>query len=257
MSWLLSINNHQVSGWNKYDDPMTASQNVLLELQKLGIEIDCAPNKLKTGNGEGVCEVLLKLTQISLQNKFRFRKPVIKEDNNFDEDADDVNADDMEGGADLADVIHAQESDEDIDEDMDFGGGDLHADLAKEMEAEMQQNAIIQSNISKEKWALEVERCAHKLKINKNATDGKEWRSHLDQTKKYADQVKASLPDTRVKLERLQDDASKALERISRKEGILSRNFQGMTGDYRAHTDQLREIQTNFTTVSKNVETLD
>merc|ERR1712226_482947 len=154
VSWLLSINNHQVSGWNKYDDPMTASQNVLLELQKLGIEIDCAPNKLKTGNGEGVCEVLLKLTQISLQNKFRFRKPVIKEDNNFDEDADDVNADDMEGGADLADVIHAQESDEDIDEDMDFGGGDLHADLAKEMEAEMQQNAIIQSNISKEKWAL-------------------------------------------------------------------------------------------------------
>ena len=30
-----------------------------------------------------------------------------------------------------------------------------------------------------------------------------------------------------------------------------------MTGDYRAHTDQLREIQTNFTTVSKNVENLD
>ena len=30
-----------------------------------------------------------------------------------------------------------------------------------------------------------------------------------------------------------------------------------MTGDYRAHTDQLREIQTSFTTVSKNVETLE
>jgi hypothetical protein len=25
ISWLLSINNHQVTGWNKYDDPMTAS----------------------------------------------------------------------------------------------------------------------------------------------------------------------------------------------------------------------------------------
>ena len=32
ISWLLSINNHQVSGWNKYDDPMTASQNVIIEL---------------------------------------------------------------------------------------------------------------------------------------------------------------------------------------------------------------------------------
>ena len=65
------------------------------------------------------------------------------------------------------------------------------------------------------------------------------------------------MPEVRSKLERLQDDAARTLERISRKEGILSRNFQGMTGDYRAHTDQLREIQTNFTTVSKNVENLD
>ena len=55
------------------------------------------------------------------------------------------------------------------------------------MEADLQQNAIIQSNVSKEKWQIEVERVAHKLKINKNAADGKEWRSHLDQTKKYAD----------------------------------------------------------------------
>lgn len=55
----------------------------------------------------------------------------------------------------------------------------------------------------------------------------------------------------------MQDDASRALDKISRKEGILSRNFQGMTGDYRAHTDSLRDIQTSFTTVSKNVETLE
>lgn len=89
---------------------------------------------------------------------------------------------------------------------------------------------------------LEVERVGHKLKINKNISDGKEWRSHLDQTKKYADQVKSSLPDVRYKLEKLQEEASKALEKISRKEGMLSRSFQGQTGDYRAHSDQLKEI---------------
>jgi len=49
--------------------------------------------------------------------------------------------------------------------------------------------------------------------------------------------VSGSLPKVRSKLERLQDDASKALDKITRKESILSRNFQGMTGDYRAHTD--------------------
>jgi len=60
-----------------------------------------------------------------------------------------------------------------------------------------------------------------------------------------------------MKLERLQDDASKALEKIAKKEQLLSRTFQGMTGDYRAHSDQLNEIQTSFTTVSKNVEDLE
>jgi hypothetical protein len=37
---------------------------------------------------------------------------------------------------------------------------------------------------------LEVERVAHRLKISKVSSDGKEWRSHLDQTKKYAENVK-------------------------------------------------------------------
>lgn len=72
---------------------------------------------------------------------------------------------------------------------------------------------------------LEVERVAHKLKINKNLADGKEWRSHLDQTNKYAESVKNSLPDVRVKLEKLSDEVSKALEKIAKKEGLLSRSF--------------------------------
>jgi len=67
--------------------------------------------------------------------------------------------------------------------------------------------AIIHSGISKEKWMIEVERVAHKLKVNKTGNDGKEWRSHLDQTKKYAESVRGALPEVKSKLERLQDDA--------------------------------------------------
>lgn len=66
-----------------------------------------------------------------------------------------------------------------------------------------------------------------------------------------------SLPEVRMKLERLQEDASRALEKIAKKEQLLSRTFQGMTGDYRAHADQLNEIQTSFSTTSKNVEDLE
>lgn len=56
---------------------MTASQNVVLELKKLGIELDMPPNKLKSGYGEGVCQVLLQLCQLSLDNRFKFKRPQI------------------------------------------------------------------------------------------------------------------------------------------------------------------------------------
>lgn len=105
---------------------------------------------------------------------------------------------------------------------------------------------------------LEVERVAHKLKINTANADGsKEWRNHLDQTKKYADQVRQALPEVRVKLERLSDEVSRALERISKKEGLLSKSFQGMTGDYRAHSERLREIQASFQTTSRAVQDME
>lgn len=41
---------------------MTASNNVILELKKLGIEMNMPPGKLKNGHGEEVCAVLLALT---------------------------------------------------------------------------------------------------------------------------------------------------------------------------------------------------
>ena len=42
--------------------------------------MDTSATKLKAGFGEGVCSVLLKLTAVSLQNKFRFKKPEMQED---------------------------------------------------------------------------------------------------------------------------------------------------------------------------------
>lgn len=46
-----------------------------------------------------------------------------EEGTGLDDEADEVNGDEMDGGADLADEIHAEaEDDEDIDEDIDLGG---------------------------------------------------------------------------------------------------------------------------------------
>eukprot|EP00349_Pseudokeronopsis_sp_Brazil_P004271 CAMPEP_0202958128 /NCGR_PEP_ID=MMETSP1396-20130829/2479_1 /ASSEMBLY_ACC=CAM_ASM_000872 /TAXON_ID= /ORGANISM="Pseudokeronopsis sp., Strain Brazil" /LENGTH=66 /DNA_ID=CAMNT_0049675997 /DNA_START=77 /DNA_END=277 /DNA_ORIENTATION=- len=64
------------------------------------------PNKLKAGHGDGVCAVLLKLCQLCLQSKFKFRKPVIKDEGGaMDEEGDDL-GDDLDGGADIADMAN-------------------------------------------------------------------------------------------------------------------------------------------------------
>jgi len=150
--------------------------------------------------------------------------------------------DEFEGNADIADQpkdFDKASDSEGIDDELDFAPGQA---IKIADEEQMMQQQIIQSSIGRDEWMLEVERVAHKLKINKNTSDGKEWRAHMDQTKKYHDQVKGNLPDVRYKLERLSDDVSQALEKIGKKEQVLTRSFQGMTGDYRSHSDNLKEI---------------
>lgn len=97
--------------------------NLVLELKKLNIEIDMPPNKLKTGHGEGVCSVLQRLCEMSLTNKFKFKKPIIKDDSGaMDDEGDDMD-DDIGGGADIADMVNNGNDDDDIEEDFgDFGG---------------------------------------------------------------------------------------------------------------------------------------
>ena len=106
---------------------MTASQNVVLELKKLGINLDMPANKLKSGYGEGVCGVLIALCQVSLQNKFRFKKCQIQDDGaGFGDDDGDDMGDEFEGNADIADQpkeFDKASDSEGIDDELDFAPG--------------------------------------------------------------------------------------------------------------------------------------
>jgi len=65
------------------------------------------PNKLKAGHGDGVCAVLTKLCQTSINGKFKFKKPQIRDDaGGMDDDGDDMGGDDLDGGADIADMAN-------------------------------------------------------------------------------------------------------------------------------------------------------
>lgn len=99
---------------------------MIIELKKMGIELDMPANKLKTGHGEGVCSVLTKLCTVSLAAKFKFKKAVIKDEGGRDmEEEGDDDGGDMEGNADIADMLlGGNNSDDDIEDFTEFGGGD-------------------------------------------------------------------------------------------------------------------------------------
>ncbi len=73
--------------------------------------------------------------------KFKFKKPVIKDDagrGDMDDDGDDM-GDDMDGNADIADMIQGgNQSDDDIEDFAEFGGGGDKAGDADQL-----QNQII------------------------------------------------------------------------------------------------------------------
>jgi hypothetical protein len=128
------------------------------------------------------------------------------------EDDEEVGGDDQDGGEDMADVVQDKGNDKE-DEIADFGGLGAQEPVEETNEMRDLDTGIIESSIAPEEWLMEVERVAHKLKINQN-TDAKEWRSHLEQTKKYAEQVQKGLPDMRYKLEKISDEVTKALDNI-------------------------------------------
>jgi len=199
-------------------------------LRKLGIELDVQPAKLIQGYGEGVCTVLLSLCQMGVENRVKFKKPVIKDGDasGFGGEEDDMDmGDEFEGNADVNDMIrdNMDEDIDDIDEDYEFAGQVAGGGKNQINEEDLIQQQILHSQISREEWMLEVERVHARLRINKAAADGKEWRSHMDQTKKLHDDMKTTLPDVRSKLERLADDVSRTLEKISKKESQLTRSF--------------------------------
>ena len=82
----------------EYDDPNSTVAGIVESLKRLGVSVDFAPGKLKTGHGEHVCTVLTELCTAALnKTRFAYKKPIIPknktEDEIIDEDDSEVQID--------------------------------------------------------------------------------------------------------------------------------------------------------------------
>ena len=122
-----------------------------------------------------------------------------------------------------------------------------NANTAKETEQQDDGTGIMYSGTTQEDWQRELEKVSMKLKFDYgkiNSNGNSEWREHIQQIKEGGEKFTTAIPDSRAVLENLSSEIDKSLEKIIKKEELLSKNHENIISDYKEkHKD--RNIQIN------------
>ena len=237
-SWLINQCGGKISSEQKYDDPVTIASNLLTEMKNLGIECGVPPNQLRQGFGVPICIVLLSIVNKVLQKiGFSFKMPKLEEKK--------LNS--KEDGLDIEDEMPDL-----INNEIDYGD-DINGDEKKASNQENKKESvddgtgIMYSGTTQEDWQRELEKVGSKLKIEYgkiNANGTSEWREHIQQIKEGGEKFTTAIPDSRAVLENLSTEIDKSLEKIIKKEELLSKNHENIISDYKEkHKD--RNVQIN------------
>ena len=209
-------------------------------MKNVGIECGVPPNQLRQGFGTPICIVLLSLVDKVIQKiGFSFKPPKLEEKRgNIKEDGLDIEDE-------MPDLINNE-----IDYGDDINRDDKKANNAnnvKEKEEKDDGIGIMYSGTSQEDWQRELEKVSSKLKVEYgkiNANGSSEWREHIQQIRQGGEKFNTAIPESRAVLENLSSEIDKSLEKIIKKEELLSKNHENIISDYKEkHKD--RNIQIN------------
>jgi estrogen-related receptor beta like 1 len=250
VSWLCHKSTGESSTFDidKFDDPNTSVNKMMLALRKLGFTSDFPVSKLKQGHGEACCNVLDFLCDKALESqKFVWRAPVHDEQPEVEEAEVDEDAD---LGEDINDDIEAAEEEEQI-----FGGGGGGGE--KEAEDSMQDTShvIIAATIDEKEWKEELERVGPRLK-SMNATLGKEWRAHIEQTKVHEKTIQATLPSAQGHMTSISAQIKDAVEKMRAKEESINNQFEPVRAEYEELATQKKLVDEKHSTTRQNVGNL-
>jgi intraflagellar transport protein 57 len=93
------------------------------------------------------------------------------------------------------------------------------------------ERKVLESSVDPVKWKTELERVSSRLKVPP-MYGGKEWREHMEQTKKNEEMIQSAFPDTRGQLVAMSEDLKTALERLGTKEKYINSQFDALKSEY-------------------------
>ena len=153
--------NGSTTGFNKYDDPSTVSNNIIVELTKLGVELAYPPTKIRAGFGEAPCMIILALAKKALQAKrFKFGRPLFPKEQEIQGEVIGGDEEELEDN-----VIEEEDFEEAVFTEIKGG----QPQLEEENNAD---NAPIWSGIDPNEWLMEVERVGPRLRFAADPTGG-------------------------------------------------------------------------------------
>lgn len=238
VSWLMRLCNVSFSV-DKYDDANTSVNNLMLTLRNMEFSLDFPPSKLRQGAGVEVCSVMSFLCDRVLQERrFRFTAPQypaeeFAQEAEVDDEAEVLAEDEMMGGG------GPPGNDSDDEEEVMYSE-QVRAERKDELDESVRGK--MESEIDPLIWQTELERVTPHLKV-KASHGGKEWRSHIAQTKKHGAIVDRILPESRKKLAMISDSIKMSIERLQGKERYLNSHFDSMVQEYRQVQDRLKSVQ--------------
>ncbi|CAI8051186.1 Intraflagellar transport protein 57 homolog, partial [Geodia barretti] len=251
--WLLNQCGRKLAQPEESDDPNSSTAAIMEEARKLKLHTDFPPHKLKTGCGEQVCSLLLGLTECALHSRnFKWRKPVYRDEQVEEEVVEgqsaEVTLDQLE------EEIHEDvESEEEGDVFMDLSNMKETRDLEVEMGGAL--GGALEAGVDEQQWRLEVERVLPSLRVHLRQ-DNREWRAHYDQMHSHQEAIETKLADTKVYLDKLQQEIGRTLEKISSREKYVNNQLESSIAEFRTSQDGLAEIRERYRNSSSSVNDL-
>lgn len=242
--WLFREANREFTT-DKFDDPNTSVNKLMLELKNIGFEMDFPASKLRAAYGEAVCRVLNFLCdQALISHGFRWQNPVYPEED-FAEEAE------VDEEAEVA--AEVEDATDEIEEDEVLYSEVVAADAKFEFDEE--EHGVMEATVDPVEWRTELERVAPKLKIV-HQFSGKEWRAHLEQTQKHEKTILGVFPETQGALNKIGNEAGNMLQRVANKEKYLNNQFDSYADEYRQAHEQLKTSQEEYQTTNQRVTKL-
>ncbi|DBA04145.1 TPA: hypothetical protein N0F65_004253 [Lagenidium giganteum] len=216
---------------DKYDDPNTSVNKLILALKVMGFPLDFPASKLKLGYGEAVCTALDFVCDKALAARnFTWPRPQYPKEDfadeaEVDEDAEVEAADDTPVG-----------DDEELYSDLVRGKAEEHEAL----EESFQQMII--SEVDPVLWKTELERVGPKLKVRVKEDDGKEWHTHIERTRSHELIMRDLLPRANTQLKLIAGQLTEVIARMTTKEKAINNQYEHMRQEFHQLKDKLVAI---------------